>query len=311
MSIREPRKANQDSRGGGGVEKIESADEVGLEQTAMDDSVEEAFFQEELGALEAFWEFLTYGLLDNAGAGEADECAGFGYVQVAEHGEAGGDAAGGGIGEHADVGDAGRVQLRQGGGDFGHLHEAYHALHHACSAGGCDDDKRLAAETGAVRGASNGFADHRAHGTSDESVLHGADDDLVRAEAAGGVEDGVVEAGLRLSLLEPLLIGLDVGEVERVGGAQAAIHQLIARLEQHVDALTRADAEMVLAFGANVEVGQQIGLPDDRATGSALDPQTLGAHPRLRYRRALQARPVLPILALEPGHETSLKPVGS
>jgi hypothetical protein len=63
-------------------------------------------FEEELGALEAFGELLADGLFDDAGAGEADERAGFGDVEVAEHGEAGGDAAGGGVGEDADVGDA-------------------------------------------------------------------------------------------------------------------------------------------------------------------------------------------------------------
>src|ERR1035438_962718 len=74
----------------------------------------------------------------------------------------------------------------------------------------------------------------------------------------------------------------------------------------HVDALTRADAEMVLALGADVEVGQQISLPDDRAAGSALDPQTLGAHPRLcRRRRAPEAGAVLSAITLEPGHSTS------
>src|ERR1035438_4477994 len=76
----------------------------------------------------------------------------------------------------------------------------------------------------------------------------------------------------------------------------------------HVDALTRADAEMVLALGADVEVGQQISLPDDRAAGSALDPQTLGAHPRLcRRRRAPKAGAVFSAITLQPGHWTSLQ----
>ena len=71
-------------------------------------------FEEELGALEAFREFLAGGLLDDAGAGEADEGAGFGDVEVAEHGEAGGDASGGGVGHQGDVGDLGVVEAGQG-----------------------------------------------------------------------------------------------------------------------------------------------------------------------------------------------------
>jgi len=49
----------------------------------------------------SFW---ADGLLDNSRAGKADQSAGFGYVQVAEHGETGGDSASGGIGEDAMYG---------------------------------------------------------------------------------------------------------------------------------------------------------------------------------------------------------------
>ena len=62
--------------------------------------------------------------------------------------------------------------------------------------------------------------------------------------------------------LEALLVGLDVGEVERVSGAQAAVHQLIAGFEQQFDALARADLEVMLALGADVQVGLQLRLLD-------------------------------------------------
>ncbi len=58
-------------------------------------------------------------------------------------------------------------------------------------------------------------------------------------ELAHGVEDGVVEAGLFLGLAQALLVGLDVGEVQRIGGAQAAVDEFVARLEQQFDALPR------------------------------------------------------------------------
>ena len=109
--------------------------------------------------------------------------------------------------------DAGVVELREGGGDFGHLHEAYDALHHARAAGCGDDDEGLARDAGAIGGAGDGFAHHSAHGAADEGVFHGADDDRMRAQPADGVEDGVVEAGLLLRGAQPLLIGLDVDEV--------------------------------------------------------------------------------------------------
>src|ERR1700722_3995748 len=84
----------------------EGLGEVGLHLLAGDDGVEEAVLEEELGALEALGELLADGLLDDAGASEDDQGAGFGDVEVAEHGEAGGDAAGGGMGHDGDIGDA-------------------------------------------------------------------------------------------------------------------------------------------------------------------------------------------------------------
>ena len=74
---------------------------------------------------------------------------------------------------------------------------------------------------------------------------------------ADGVEDGVVEAGFLLRLAQALLVGLDVDEVQRIGGAQAAVDELVAGLEQQVEALAGADFEVMLALGADVEVGLQ------------------------------------------------------
>ena len=62
--------------------------------------------EQELAALEAFGEFLADRLLDHARPGEADQGARLGDVEVAQHGEGGGDAAGGGVGQHGDVGEA-------------------------------------------------------------------------------------------------------------------------------------------------------------------------------------------------------------
>jgi len=68
------------------------------------------------------------------GAGEADQSSGLCDVEVAEHGEAGGDASGGGVGHHGDVGDLLVVEPGEAGGDLGELHQRGDALHHARSA---------------------------------------------------------------------------------------------------------------------------------------------------------------------------------
>ena len=106
----------------------------------MDDGVEHAVFEEEFAALEALREFLPDGLLDDAGSGETDEGSRLGDIQVAQHGERCGDAARRGIGEDRNVGHLKFVKAGEGGGDFGQLHKADNAFHHAGAAGGGDDD---------------------------------------------------------------------------------------------------------------------------------------------------------------------------
>src|SRR5258708_37023281 len=89
---------------GSGQKEIEGAGDEGFEVLAVDDGVEEAVFEQEFGALKSFGEFLANGLLDDARAGESNERAGLTNVEVPEHCEAGRDTAGGGIGEHGNVG---------------------------------------------------------------------------------------------------------------------------------------------------------------------------------------------------------------
>ncbi len=271
----------------------------------MDDGVEEAFFEEEFGALEAFGEFLANGLLDDAGSGEANEGAGFGDVEVAEHGEAGGDAAGGGVGEDADVGDAGLVELREGGRDFGHLHKADDAFHHACSAGCGDDNEGLVGKARAIDGAGDSFPDDCAHGAADEGVFHGADDDRVGAQLADGVENCVVEAGFFLSFAQALLVRLEVNEIERVSGAEAAVDELVAGFEKEVEALARADFEMILALGADVEVGLEIGIEDSLAAAGTLCPEAFGAD-SLLFVAVVVGAFELAVFSFEPGHRASV-----
>src|SRR6266852_4726916 len=129
---------------GSGQKEIEGAGDEGLEVLAVDDGVEKTVFEEEFGTLKSFGKFLADGLLDDARAGETDERAGFADVEVAEHGEAGGNAAGGGIGEHGDVGQPFVVKFGKRGGNFGELHEADGAFHHARAAGARAGDEGLA-----------------------------------------------------------------------------------------------------------------------------------------------------------------------
>src|SRR5713101_7047580 len=237
----------------GSVQKeIERAGDEGLEVFAVDDGVEEAVFEEELGTLETFGEFLADGLLDHAGAGETDERAGFADIEVAKHGEAGGDAAGGGIGEHGDVGQLFVVKFGKRGGNFGELHEADGAFHHARAAGAGDGDERLAGFDGKFDSASDFFADHRAHGAADEAKFHGAKNDGPAIELALGGDDGVIHAEFFLGFSQARGVGLGVDKLERVGGGHARVVLGPAAVEKHFEALRGIHFEMELAFGADV-----------------------------------------------------------
>ena len=79
------------------------------------------------------------------GAGKADQRAGLGDVHVAQHGIGGGDAAGGRIGQHHDIGQACLAQHLHGDRGARHLHQRQDAFLHARAAGRGEQDEGRAA----------------------------------------------------------------------------------------------------------------------------------------------------------------------
>ncbi len=68
-----------------------------------------------------------------------------------------------------------------------------------------------------------------------------------------------------------------------------------------------AHLEVMLALGADVQVGFEIGLADRLAAAEALDPQAVGADPAFGASAVRARWPglVFAILSLEPGHRHS------
>src|SRR6185312_3146633 len=85
------------------AEEPEAAGDIPLHVGAFDHGVQKSMLQQKLAALETFGKLLADGLLDHARAREADERARLADVEVAQHGEAGGDAARGRVRQYADV----------------------------------------------------------------------------------------------------------------------------------------------------------------------------------------------------------------
>ncbi len=130
----------------------------------------------------------------------------------------------------------------------------------------------------------------------------------MRPQLPDGIQNGVIQACLLARLAQPLLVGLHVSEVQRIGRAQAGVNQLVAGLKQRVDALPRAELEVVLALGADQQIGFEIRLINGLAAAGAFHPQALGANVlRARFGPVLPCRPtrlgrILAVLALKPRH---------
>ena len=108
----------------------------------MHHHVDHAVIPQVFGALESVRQFLADGLLDHAGAGKADQRAGFGDLHVAQHGVGRGDAAGGRIGQHHDIGQFRLAQHLHAHRGARHLHQRQNAFLHAGAAGGREHDER-------------------------------------------------------------------------------------------------------------------------------------------------------------------------
>ena len=90
------------ARGGSLSSSVIRCRELVAHLAAVDDHVDRAVLQQELGALEAFGQRFAHGLLDHARPGETDQRARLGDDHVADHREARRHAAHGRIGQHRD-----------------------------------------------------------------------------------------------------------------------------------------------------------------------------------------------------------------
>src|SRR5581483_2272729 len=116
-------------------------------------------------------------------------------------------------------------------------------------------------------------------------------------------EQRVGLGGLLLRLRQSLGVALGVAELERVDRQHfRADLEAAVRVEQRVQARARAEALVVAALGANVQVLFQVGAVEHRVAGLTLGPQALGHGLALRAGGALDlGRQQL----LQPAHASS------
>ena len=182
----------------------------------MHDHVDHAVLGEIFGALETFRQFLADGLLDHARAGEADQRAGLGDLHVAEHGVGRGDAAGGRIGQHDDVGLARLAQHLHRDGRARQLHQRQDAFLHARAAGGREhDERRLPAHRGLQPGDDRLARRHAERAAHEIEILH-ADGHHLAFEPADAELHRVLQAGLGARVLQAVGVAALVAELERI-----------------------------------------------------------------------------------------------
>jgi hypothetical protein len=81
----------------------------------MDDGVNHSMLHQEFTALEPFRKFLTNRLFDHPRPGKSNQRAGFGDVEISQHGEACGHAPSCRIGKNGDIRKALAIEVCQSG----------------------------------------------------------------------------------------------------------------------------------------------------------------------------------------------------
>src|SRR5262245_21626918 len=269
-----------------------------LEGAPLCDQVELAVREQEFRPLEALGKRLPDRLGDDPRPGEPDQRARLGEDDVAQHREARGDAAGGGIGEDRDVRQAGGPEPLEGGRGLGHLHQREDAFLHPRAARRRDDDDRQMLVDRQLDRPRELFPHHRAHAAAEEAELEDGQARRLPADRCDAADDRLVARGLLSGGPHALALLLGVLEAERIGRREARLALLErARIGQLAEALARGDPKRIVALRAHTPGALDLGAVHDLLARVALDPEALGDDDLARLGGLLFG------LAPEPGHQ--------
>src|SRR6185503_148534 len=244
---------------------------------AIENHVDGALLEQELGALEALGQRLARRLLDDARARETDQRAGLRNIDVAEQRETRRGAARRRIRHHGHVRQLRRRELRERRARLRHLQQRVQPFLHARAAARREADERAVVLDAIRDGTHEPLADDRTHRARDEPELEGGRDDWHALQRAGHDDERVALVGVALHLVQPLAITLRVFEAQRIERLQVR-RELIARLgvETHLEALARADPQVVAAFRADVQIAVELRAIQLCGAAQAFDPEPFG-----------------------------------
>ena len=257
------------------AQQPENAPQCRVQFGARHDLVDHAVLEQILGALKPVRQLFVDRLLDDPRAGKADDRAGLGERDVADHREGRRDAAGRRIGQHDDVGQP-RLLDHVGGDDRArHLHQRQHALLHARAARGRNDDQRRLLQDGELGGGEHGFAGGHAHRSAHERELESGDDRRHAADPPVRDDDRVAAgAERRLPFLQPVGVAFAVAESQRIDDRPRQFDPgKAAVVEQHLEAPLGADAQMMAAIAADVKIGFELAIKQHLLAARAFVPE--------------------------------------
>src|ERR1700737_656415 len=251
--------------------------ESGPQLVAVHDHVHHPMLLQIFGTLEAVWQFLADGLLDDTGAGKPDERTGFCEVHIPQHGIGSSDAPGGRVGQNDDVGLSRLAHHLDRYGCTRKLHKGKNALLHARAPRGGEHDERRALVDCGLQALDHCFAGRHAKRPAHEiEVLH-PDHYREALKLAEPELDGIVGAGLAACILEALRVAALIPESQRIDWNVRDRHVEPGLVVEHrFQPRRRAHPHVIVRTGDHELVRFHVLVEHELPRFRTLDPEMLG-----------------------------------
>ena len=224
--------------------------------------------------METFGQFLSHRLFDDARSCKADARALLGDLNVAQHAEACGHPAHGGIGEDDDVGLLRGTKALECDDRARQLHKREGTFLHARASAGGKTDQGHGLFDGALDGGDEAAADRDPHGAAHEFEVQADEGNRHALNASFDGDDGILLACACALFFQPFGVTLRVSKAQRVFGRRSVGEALIASfVEKTFQARLQGHAHMVAAMRTDIGPVLQITTVERLGTTVALAPK--------------------------------------
>jgi hypothetical protein len=149
-----------------------------------------------------------------------------------------------------------------------------------------------------IDAALEALAHHRAHRPAEELKLEGTGNDWQRVQGTREHHHRIALAGSLLRLDKPVAVALAIAEFQWVLGSdpRANLRRGVG-VEEALEPIARADAHVMAALRANIEVALELGTVEHGVARRTLDPQALRDRARTPFGLDARGHDLV-----EPGH---------